>query len=66
MLLADKDAKAANPTIKDHLSMETKLAKYSGLILYVRELDEDRYQKLCAVSALGLSPLIPADSSSVI
>ena len=50
MLLADKDPKAVNPVIKDHLSMEKKLEKYAGLILYMRELDEDRYQKLCAVS----------------
>jgi hypothetical protein len=43
-----------NPIIKDHLSMETKLEKYAGLILYMRELDEDRYQKLCAVSSQAL------------
>lgn len=51
MLLADKDAKSANPIIKNHLSMEKNLVKYAGLILYMKELDEDRYQKLCAVSS---------------
>jgi len=65
MLLADKDAKSsANPVIKTHASMEKNLVKYAGLILYIKELDEDRYQKLCAVSStVPPFPFSPSSSS---
>jgi len=33
--------------------MEQKLGMYCGLILYMIEMDEDRYQKLCTVGRLG-------------
>ncbi len=29
--------------------MEDTLGRYSGLILYLKEMDEDRFSKLCAV-----------------
>jgi hypothetical protein len=29
--------------------MEDALGRYSGLILYLKEMDEDRFSKLCAV-----------------
>ena len=27
---------------------------YEGLVLYMKEMDEDRYQRLCSVSYLAL------------
>lgn len=33
----------------DHRNMEDALGRYSGLILYLKEMDEDRFSKLCAV-----------------
>ncbi|KDQ19898.1 hypothetical protein BOTBODRAFT_27319 [Botryobasidium botryosum FD-172 SS1] len=36
-------------TITDHEQMETYLRRYSGLILYLKEMDEDRYGKVCAL-----------------
>ncbi|KAI0068299.1 exocyst complex component sec3 subunit [Artomyces pyxidatus] len=35
-------------TIKNHQEMETYLGRYSGLILYLKEMDETAYGKLCA------------------
>lgn len=37
-------------TIKLHQDMEVYLGRYSGLILYLKEMDESAYAKLCAVS----------------
>lgn len=34
--------------IPPHAQMEDQLGKYCGLILYMKEMDEERYQKLCA------------------
>lgn len=33
----------------NHKSMETYLGRYSGLLLYLKEMDEAVYAKLCAV-----------------
>jgi hypothetical protein len=35
-----------------HDALEEKLGHYCGLVLYVKEMDEERYQKLCAVGML--------------
>ncbi|KAJ9110665.1 hypothetical protein QFC19_001494 [Naganishia cerealis] len=40
--------KNPNPTIPEHTQLEDKLGKYCGLVLYMKEMDEERYQKLCA------------------
>jgi hypothetical protein len=37
------------PEIKNHKDLEGNLAHYSGLILYMKEMDELAYGKLCAV-----------------
>ena len=37
------------PTIPEHSNMEQYLGQYSGLMLYIKEMDEDRYSKICAV-----------------
>ena len=35
--------------MKSHKELESYLDRYSGLILYMREMDEVVYGKLCAV-----------------
>ncbi len=35
--------------IKSHKDLESHLDRYSGLILYMKEMDESTYGKLCAV-----------------
>lgn len=56
MLLGDSDGlvkknKGARLTIKEHKEVEVYLGRYSGLILYLKEMDEISYAKLCAVRA---------------
>ena len=34
----------------DHGPIETYLGRYVGLILYMKEMDESKYSKVCAVS----------------
>jgi len=36
-------------TMADHRTLEKYLGRYSGLILYLKEMDEGVYAKLCAV-----------------
>jgi len=38
--------------IKIHKDLENHLDRYSGLILYMKEMDEVTYGKLCAVRVL--------------
>ena len=40
------------PTAISHRVLEDYLGRYSGLMLYLREMDETIYSKLCAVSSL--------------
>ncbi len=35
--------------IKDHRNLETYLERYRGLLLYLKEMDESAYAKICAV-----------------
>jgi hypothetical protein len=39
------------PFILNHLDMEQYLGRYAGLMLYLKEMDEGVYAKLCAVRA---------------
>ena len=48
--LAADALKSVPPEIPKHTQLEDKLGKYCGLVLYMKEMDEERYQKLCAVS----------------
>jgi len=55
MLLGDNDGvgKAgarARPSLKSHEELERYLGRYAGLVLYLKEMDESLYAKLCAVS----------------
>lgn len=40
------------PTILDHKPLENYLGRYGGLMLYLKEMDESMYGKLCAVGIL--------------
>lgn len=41
-------SKGRRHTIKSHQSMEEYLGRYAGLIMYLKEMDESVYAKLCA------------------
>jgi hypothetical protein len=49
--IAASASKAASGEIEPHAQMEQKLGMYCGLILYMIEMDEERYQKLCTVGS---------------
>ncbi|THV06009.1 exocyst complex component sec3 subunit [Dendrothele bispora CBS 962.96] len=51
---ADKNRK---PTIVPHSEWETYLGRYSGLMLYLKEMDEGVYGKLCAAYFSAASEL---------
>ncbi len=40
-----------------HTDMEEYLGRYCGLLLYLKEMDESTYGRLCAVSFLSHFPL---------
>ena len=50
-----KSSKHRNLDMKSHKTLESYLDRYSGLVLYMREMDEVTYSKLCAVS-VSLAP----------
>ena len=54
MLLGDDNgvSKSARGrvSLKDHRNFETYLERYHGLLLYLKEMDETAYAKICAVS----------------
>ncbi|KAI6047739.1 exocyst complex component Sec3-domain-containing protein [Pisolithus marmoratus] len=47
----------ARPTLVSHESMETYLGRYAGLVLYLKEMDEAAYSKLCAAYFSAASDL---------
>ncbi|THH33432.1 hypothetical protein EUX98_g736 [Antrodiella citrinella] len=52
LLLGDNDgvimSARGRPTLKNHKEFESYLERYSGLMLYMKEMDEAVYGKLCA------------------
>ena len=55
MLLGDNDglvkrSKGTRITLKEHKDVEVYLGRYSGLILYLKEMDEATYARLCAAN----------------
>ena len=44
-----KLGKSSRPEIIKHQDMEQYLGRYAGLMLYLKEMDEGVYGKLCAV-----------------
>ncbi|KAH8119946.1 exocyst complex component Sec3-domain-containing protein [Phellopilus nigrolimitatus] len=58
------DSSGLNPSnekgrfvIRDHLPLETYLGRYCGLMLYMKEMDENRYSKICAAYFSAASDL---------
>jgi exocyst complex component 1 len=53
MLLSGNDgvlaAPGRRPVMAQHQEMESYLGRYTGLIIYLKEMDESIYAKLCAV-----------------
>jgi len=37
------------PSLPSHSEMEAFIGRYSGFVLYTREMDENAYSKICAV-----------------
>jgi hypothetical protein len=54
--LTKPDSKG-RPTILNHLDMEQYLGRYAGLMLYLKEMDEGVYAKLCAAYFSAASQL---------
>ena len=50
-VLNPKDAAAARDKnrLKSHAAMEDFLGRYCGLMLFVKEIDQQRYQLICSV-----------------
>ncbi|GBE77755.1 hypothetical protein SCP_0106370 [Sparassis crispa] len=61
LLLSDSSGIGKNakgrPYILDHNSMETYLGRYGGLMLYMKEMEEGIYAKLCAAYFSAASSL---------
>ncbi|KII93765.1 hypothetical protein PLICRDRAFT_152811 [Plicaturopsis crispa FD-325 SS-3] len=59
MLLGDTDGivRRGRPALIDHQDMETYLGRYGGLMLYLKEMDETVYAKLCAAYFSAASEL---------
>lgn len=55
LLLGDSNGLAtpgdrSRPILINHQRVETYLGRYCGLMLYLKEMDETKYSKICAVS----------------
>lgn len=46
------------PTIASHRDLESYLGRYSGLMLYLKEMDEAIYGRVCAVRSCRASFLV--------
>ncbi|PBL01169.1 exocyst complex component sec3 subunit [Armillaria gallica] len=62
LLLGDSDGltktdRRGRPTINSHTELENYLGRYSGLMLYLKEMDEAVYAKLCAAYFSALNDL---------
>ncbi|KAI0328157.1 hypothetical protein GY45DRAFT_1326692 [Cubamyces sp. BRFM 1775] len=61
MLLGDNNgivkSPRGRPAIKDHRALETYLERYRGILLYLKEMDESAYAKLCAAYFSAVSEL---------
>jgi hypothetical protein len=54
-----KTGQGKQPTIIQHQDIEEYLGRYCGLMLYLKEMDEAIYGRLCAVSV----PVLPSHMS---
>ncbi|KAI0375209.1 hypothetical protein BV20DRAFT_960301 [Pilatotrama ljubarskyi] len=61
MLLGESNgvvkSQRGRPALKDHKALETYLDRYRGLLLYLKEMDESAYAKLCAAYFSAVSEL---------
>ncbi|KAH9486586.1 Exocyst complex component 1 [Psilocybe cubensis] len=61
LLLGDTSGLArgsqSRPTVLPHRDLESYLGRYSGLMIYLREMDENIYSKLCATYFSAASDL---------
>lgn len=48
---ANSKSGAAAPKLPSHAEMEAYVARYGGLVLYTRDMDEKAYAKICAVGS---------------
>ena len=49
IMLSDFRKSGKRGTLAPHTQMGEHLMTYEGLVLYLKEMDEDRYQRLCSV-----------------
>ncbi|KAI0322704.1 exocyst complex component Sec3-domain-containing protein [Amylostereum chailletii] len=70
MLLGDSNGltvkSRSRVAIKNHQDMETYLGRYSGLILYLKEMDEGVYARLCAAYFSAASELHSTQFSALL
>ena len=70
MLLGDnngvlKGSGRRRASMTDHKTLAKYLGRYSGLILYLKEMDEAMYAKLCAVRVHLLCPFATTGTDQV-
>ncbi|OSD03282.1 hypothetical protein PYCCODRAFT_1434698 [Trametes coccinea BRFM310] len=70
LLLGDSNGivrtQRGRPAIKDHRNLETFLERYRGLLLYLKEMDESAYAKLCAAYFSAVSELHAAQIKALL
>ncbi|KAI0652057.1 exocyst complex component Sec3-domain-containing protein [Trametes meyenii] len=70
MLLGDNNGlvKSARgrPAIRDHKALEVYLDRYRGILLYLKEMDESAYAKLCAAYFSAVSELHAAQVKALL
>ncbi|KAG9013462.1 hypothetical protein FRB94_002536 [Tulasnella sp. JGI-2019a] len=59
------DSRKGQSGLRPHKELEEYLGKYCGLMLYLREMDEDRYSKICGAYFSTASELHSKEMKSV-
>lgn len=63
--LVSSDKSKTNAVLPSHEGLEKYLDRYCGLTLFIKEMDNNRYQQLCAVSVkVARRPVIHLTSAS--
>lgn len=50
-MLNPKEKTASDGQLPSHDTLEDFLGRYCGLMLFVKEIDQSKYQQICAVSS---------------
>ncbi|KAH9944208.1 exocyst complex component Sec3-domain-containing protein [Epithele typhae] len=70
MLLGDDNgiskSSRGRVTIKDHRNLESYLERYRGLLLYLKEMDESAYAKICAAYFSAASELHASQTKAML